>query len=59
MVYFFNGGSNIQIKNSLFELQPSFQRPTSVRMFTAEAFTMRARWATDYHSASATDGKMP
>ncbi len=42
MVYF-NGGSNIQIKNSLFELQPSFLVKTDFSMFTAEA-TMRARY---------------
>lgn len=42
MVYF-NGGSNIQIKNSLFELQPSILVKTDFKMFTAEA-TMRARY---------------
>lgn len=40
---YFNGGSNIQIKNSLFELQPSFLVKTDFKMFTAE-ITARARY---------------
>lgn len=40
MIYF-TGGSNIQIKNTLFELQPSFMVKTDFNMFTAE-ITARA-----------------
>jgi type IX secretion system PorP/SprF family membrane protein len=42
MVYF-TGGSNIQIKNTLFEIQPSFQVKTDFSTYTAEV-TMRARY---------------
>ncbi len=42
MVYF-SGGSNIQIKNSLFELQPSFLVKTDFKTATAD-ITMRARY---------------
>lgn len=40
---YFTGGSNIQIKNSLFELQPSFMVKTDFKMATGE-LTMRARY---------------
>lgn len=42
MVYF-TGGSNIPIKNSLFELQPSFLVKTDFKSATADV-TMRARY---------------
>ncbi len=42
MVYFI-GGSNIPIKNSLFELQPSFLVKTDFKSATAD-ITMRARY---------------
>lgn len=42
MLYFV-GGSNIQLKNTLFELQPSFLVKTDFNAFTAEV-TMRARY---------------
>lgn len=42
MLYFM-GGSNIQIKNTLFELQPSLMVKTDFNMFTAE-ITARARY---------------
>lgn len=40
---YFSGGSNIQIKNSLFELQPSFLVKTDFKSATAD-ITMRARY---------------
>lgn len=42
MLYFM-GGSNIPIKNTLFELQPSLMVKTDLNMFTAE-ITARARY---------------
>lgn len=41
--YYFMGGSNIQLKNSLIELQPSFLIKTDSRYFTGE-ITARARY---------------
>lgn len=40
---YFMGGSNIQLKNTLFELQPSLMVKTDFSMFTAE-LTARARY---------------
>lgn len=40
---YFTGGSNIQIKNTLFELQPSFLVKTDLKTATGE-ITMRARY---------------
>lgn len=42
-MFYFNAGSNIQIKNSLFELQPSLMVRTDLKTFSADV-TARARY---------------
>ncbi len=42
-MFYFTAGSNIEIKNTLFELQPSVLVKTDLAMFTAEA-TVQARY---------------
>ncbi len=42
-MFYFNAGSNIQIKNSLFELQPSLLVRTDLKTFSAD-ITARARY---------------
>lgn len=42
-MFYFTGGSNIQLKNTLFELQPSFMVRTDFKTVGAEV-TMRARY---------------
>ncbi|MBQ4368091.1 MAG: type IX secretion system membrane protein PorP/SprF [Muribaculaceae bacterium] len=41
--FYFMGGSNIPIKNTLFEIQPSFMLKTDLKFFVAEA-TARVRY---------------